>query len=80
MEIKLYERIINFLFALLIWAKGGFKFPDTEILHTRISICISTPCEKWNKKAYFGFGGCNKCGCSKLKLYLKTSECPLKKW
>ena len=80
METKLYERIINFLLALFIWSKSGFKFPDKKILDNRINICISSPCEKWNKKAYCNFGGCNVCGCSKLKLYLETSSCPLKKW
>lgn len=46
-----------------------------EVKTTRLSICQS--CEKYTGNPSWP---CKICGCSSLKLHLKTSACPVGKW
>lgn len=59
-------------------AKTGFKRVSEEAFNQRLSIC--NDCNYWDKEGFFGYGRCKACGCSKAKLWLATSSCPIKKW
>lgn len=84
MKPNLIRRILNFTKSIFIWGIHGFKFPEKDVLSDRKLKCVGNKyaksCVYWNKSAYFRIGGCDYCGCSKVKLYLKDSECPIKKW
>jgi hypothetical protein len=60
------------------WLLAGAPVPASDILHGRSEICAV--CPQWNPKAWLGTGGCRKCRCSRFKLFMETSKCPLKKW
>jgi len=79
-EPKISEMTFNFLSALSDWAGSGFQTVSEEIFKERLATCRQ--CPLWDEKARFGAGKCNhsKCGCTKLKHWLKSSSCPDKKW
>ena len=64
--------------ATFDWAGAGFPLADETDLSKRKAICDA--CEHWNADAFLGKGKCKVCGCSGVKLNLKTSTCPLLKW
>ena len=78
MKGKFISKIFKFFSALLIWGIHGFKLPERDVLKTRVDTCLK--CDNWKRNLYGPIGGCSVCGCSKIKLYLKTEYCPLKKW
>lgn len=60
--------------ALAKWALSGFKVREESEVNAIVALCRECP-------FYGGETGvlkiaCKKCGCSKLKLYLRTSHCP----
>lgn len=62
--------------ALAKWANGGMKVrSEEEVLNITQNICPS--CEYYGGETGFLKLLCRKCGCSKLKAWLKTSHCPL---
>jgi hypothetical protein len=62
----------------LTWLKAGAPFSAAHILTERSAICMI--CDEWDPNAWLGTGGCKRCKCSRAKLLLATTECPLKKW
>jgi hypothetical protein len=74
------EMAINFTQAMAGWVKAGFKVVGREVYEQRHVICLS--CEYWDAQARAGQGKCRRCGCSRAKLWLAPSKCPLKppKW
>lgn len=68
----------NFIGAMGAYAKDGFRNVTKEQHGVRQAICNG--CEFWDGKARMGAGKCMKCGCSGAKLWMASSECPIKKW
>ncbi len=70
----------NFATAMSKWARSGFKKVEEEEYERRFEICMA--CEHWDGAARAGMGKCRICGCTKAKLWLATSSCPLQppKW
>jgi hypothetical protein len=82
---SLTQRAVNMTKALLESAAGGFKTATPEQVQQRLTICETsgpngTACEYF--KGLNGMFGvyCGRCGCSKVKMHLKSSVCPLNKW
>jgi len=74
------EVITNFSETLGKWVKAGLPIADKETLSKRKTICIggpnNSPCPNWQPKGLLGTGRCELCRCSKLKLYMATTQCP----
>jgi hypothetical protein len=68
----------NFIGAMGAYAKDGFRNVNKEEHAVRQAICNG--CEFWDRNARMGAGKCMKCGCSGAKLWMASSECPIKKW
>jgi hypothetical protein len=80
----LAELARNFLAAISSWSAAGFPL-RTEAETIRIlTVCkgsadgVQPACPEWLGDAMIP--RCRKCGCSRLKLWLETEQCPLKKW
>lgn len=71
--------------ALFDSAKSGFKTLTEEQVNERTVTCNTSgpgggPCEYFHGlNSIFGVM-CGKCGCTKLKLHLAASKCPLNRW
>ena len=72
------QRARSFAQAATDWVSSGFKHVTHEQFEARKEICLK--CPYWNGEAAFGYGGCRKCGCSGLKLFLPTQKCPDGRW
>lgn len=74
----------QFTFAMVAWAKQGFPITPWEVYRARHETCAgssTTPrCQRFSYFTGTGLAKCGACGCSMLKLYLRTSKCPLNKW
>lgn len=68
----------RFAHAALTWARSGFKVVTEAQLTQRQSICLA--CKHWNGSKMFGYGACDVCGCSGLKLFAATEKCPIGLW
>jgi hypothetical protein len=79
-EPSLTEMTVNFTQALAGWAKAGFKIVNRETFEMRHTLC--QVCEYWLPDARLGLGKCKKCGCSRSKLWMASTSCPLSpaKW
>jgi len=62
----------------LTWLRAGLPVSAAGELQHREAICLA--CRHWNPKAWLGTGGCRRCKCSRAKLFLATTRCPLNKW
>lgn len=60
------------------WAQSGFEVTDENLFASRQATCNT--CPKWRGEAAFGYGRCGACGCTGLKLFMKSSHCPDGKW
>lgn len=62
------------------WVSGGMEMANDETQTKRKNICAG--CELWDANARLGLGKCTheKCGCTKMKVWLATSVCPLGRW
>jgi hypothetical protein len=79
------QKAKNLASAIYESAKTGFKTVTPEQMVERQTVCqtsgpVGKACEH-----YVGASGllsvyCGKCGCSKLKLHLQSSQCPLGLW
>ena len=74
----LAQRLASFSQAAVDWAKNGFSNVTHEQFEARKAICLK--CHYWKGEMAFGYGGCGKCGCSGLKLFLPTQKCPDGRW
>lgn len=62
--------------------RGGLKalYVGREVFKARHNVCLK--CEYWSEGARLGLSKCRHagCGCTRIKLHLKTEKCPLGKW
>jgi hypothetical protein len=74
--------IHNFAGAMAEWFKAGLPVVSKEIAHARLIACRSCPGRHWQEEARAGLGKCThpKCGCTKGKMWLGTSKCPIGHW
>lgn len=72
------EMMKNLGQAAILYATDGFKNCTKEQHDQRLDICKS--CELWDASGYMGLGKCKKCGCSGMKLWVASSQCPIGKW
>jgi hypothetical protein len=74
------ELAANFSSAIARWTATGFPVVSRVIYDARAAVCAQ--CEFWDAAARLGLGKCGhkKCGCTKMKRWLATEQCPLGKW
>lgn len=62
---------------LWIWAKAGLPLAPRSERQRRLNIC--QPCDYYSPAGNLGLGECRApgCGCTRAKLALATSQCPL---
>ena len=60
--------------------KSGFKTVPDEVYESRMAICRT--CYFWSESGNAGLGKCEhqKCGCSKGKMKMAVSKCPIDNW
>lgn len=77
---SLAEMATNFAKAFSNWASEGFPIVSKQIFDERMEIC--SKCQFWSDDARGGLGKCNQpsCGCTKIKFWLATEQCPIGKW
>lgn len=67
-----YEMTHNFVGAMTEWVQAGFPVVSNDQFTDRLEACEQ--CQFWLGNR------CSKCGCFKLKMWLKTEICPIGKW
>lgn len=72
------EKAMNFASAARDWVSSGFRHVTHEQYEIRKEICLK--CPYWAGSMAMGYGGCSKCGCSGLKLFLPSQRCPDGRW
>lgn len=79
-EPGLTELAGNFGRAVAKWASAGFPVVEEGDYQARLAACQA--CSHWDGAARLGLGKCRapKCGCTRLKLWLRTEKCPMGKW
>lgn len=75
----LAEKIVSVGKALHDAAISGFKCRSAEEIQAIVDEHCST-CQYFGGIKGIFHVACNKCGCSKLKLHLASSHCPVNKW
>lgn len=75
----------QFATSMTRWITRGFPVTPWDEFKQRYAQCAGdgagTPrCPHFGRFASTGIARCGKCGCSSLKLFLKTEHCPIKKW
>ena len=62
---------------LIAWNKAGRPIATKAVRRERLAFCKA--CKFYQPGGNFGFGECHApgCGCSRAKLWLATSKCPL---
>jgi len=68
------ELASNFAGAMAAWARAGYQVVDEAEYQRRHTVCQQ--CEHWRPAARLGLGKCEKCKCTRLKLWLSNSRCP----
>jgi hypothetical protein len=79
------QKAKNLASAIYESAKTGFRTVTPEQMVERQTICQTSGPNGKACQYYVGATGllsvyCGKCGCSKLKLHLQSSVCPINKW
>jgi hypothetical protein len=69
------QMLENFYLAMCAWRASGFAVVSEQVFLERLAICRAD-LENWDESGFWP--KCKVCGCSVLKLWLATSECPLK--
>ena len=70
------EMIENFTESMKGWVAAGFPVVSNDTFTDRLDTCRK--CEFWVASP---FGNrCSRCGCTQIKLWLKTEKCPVGKW
>jgi hypothetical protein len=62
------------------WMRAGLPIADKATRTARLAVCAQ--CQYYNAAGNLGLGECKApgCGCTRVKLALATSKCPLGKW
>lgn len=77
---------VQFASSITRWVLAGAPVTSWDEFKRRYAQCtgdqnVGIPrCPQFTRFAGTGVTKCGKCGCSSLKLFLKTEHCPLKKW
>jgi hypothetical protein len=75
-------KLIRLKGELLLWRAAGYPKAPKSTRRARLAICRA--CSYYNRAGNLFFGECQApgCGCTRAKLALGTSSCPLKppKW
>ena len=81
------EMATHFAGAMFRWLKSGFKITSWETFDARMTQCRGDAAAGIPRCPYFhtssggwNFVHCEKCGCSKLKLFVSSERCPIGKW
>lgn len=81
-EYSLQEIITNFAGTVLEWKKAGCPTVSEETLKARADKCRGSvdrdPCIHWRGSHLIA--RCDLCKCTKLKLAMATTQCPIKNW
>lgn len=72
------QKVRTFTHSMGEWVKAGAQVVSMEQLEARQAECST--CSYWRGAHVYGLGSCAKCGCTGLKLYLKTTKCPIGRW
>jgi len=72
---SLVEMAKRFTLAMASWASSGFRIVSQEQFQERRNTCLT--CNHWRGDGTnVAMGRCGKCGCSGLKLFAASEECP----
>jgi hypothetical protein len=75
----LIDLLFRFEAAAAKWAAAGFPWVSRDEFKARLKLCRQ--CPHWRRSLV---PTCQQCGCTALKLWLATEECPLtgpeKRW
>lgn len=72
---NIIEMAKNFGHAMMEWAlTDDFATVTDDEFNGRKTICMK--CPAWEPDSFGGIGGCQRCGCSVLKLYIPSVQCP----
>ena len=71
---KTQDTVLNGIIRHILTAAGGALVTKGMIAQTELELVVGAVI------AIAGHGRCLKCGCSRAKLFLKTSKCPVGKW
>ena len=75
---------VQFGASLLSWISHGAPLTTWSEFKGRYVQCTGDAtlprCEKFSHFAGTGIAKCGSCGCSSLKLWMKSEKCPLNKW
>jgi hypothetical protein len=73
---SLKNKIETFSQEIMKWRSEGYELVSKERHDRRMDCCKR--CEFYRELPIGGY--CSKCGCYSVKLWLKTSSCPINKW
>lgn len=68
------------------WLRSGAKIAPKEIRIERLSVCAGSDgkpkCPYYFPDGNLGLGECKApgCGCTRVKVWLMSSTCPIKQW
>lgn len=76
-DAPILTKLFRLRHELTAWARAGLPLAPREQRRARLAICQQ--CEFYAPAGNFGLGECKApgCGCTRLKLALATSKCPL---
>lgn len=79
-EPTIIQRVVNFTEAIPDIVKSKVQFAPNDVYEERLRLCHT--CYFWKEDGNMGMGMCRhpKCGCSKGKLKLSVSKCPIEVW
>lgn len=77
---NLVQMAVNLAKAVPDIVKSGVKIVPDNVYNDRMSLCHT--CYFWNEDGNAGLGKCNhpKCGCTRGKMKLAASSCPINNW
>jgi len=67
--------LLRFGRALRRWARAGCPLVDRVVFIHRWAHCLV--CPHLRRRPVWR---CGRCGCGRLKLWLRTEQCPLRRW
>jgi hypothetical protein len=74
-EPDLLNKVKNLSTSVANWAvQDKFAKVTDEQFSRRKEICVA--CPYWKPEGYNNLGACGRCGCSVMKLYIPSANCP----